>query len=108
MSKPLNPKVTAFKNYLIGDTVITAEFSDTMSGFAFRLRHTDSVHNVIGAWCWHYESFATLLYGGKTYIMGSCYGLLPKDETPFELVAPTCEVESLVRVKNVNKVESVA
>ena len=80
--KSQNPPITDSIPYQFSGVTIYAEFSDTVEGFAFRLRAED---NTASHWCWAYDSLATLHYNTRTFILGTCYGHLPKVETPFEV-----------------------
>jgi hypothetical protein len=76
--------VTQQTHHKFKDINITAQFSDTIDGFAFRL--VQSPEN-IGKWTLHYESFARLTIGTRNFRLGSSYweDSFPS-EIPFELV----------------------
>ena len=77
-----NIKITESVVFMVNGLLITAQFSDTVEHFAFRLCHG----TINGKWIKHYGSLVTLEVGKRKFIMGTGYGLLPTNETPFELV----------------------
>ena len=82
MIEPESIKATAINSRVFGNLTVSFEIADIAEGFYHRLVcgefHTE--------WSGYYEGLDTLKVDNRIFIAGTCYGLLPMGEVPYELI----------------------
>ena len=82
-------KITDTKTKTFGDLQISTEISDTEASFRYRLKAVNIKEKsiVVGSWCSHYPSPATVEINGRYFAMFTAYwdGTFPIEQ-PVEIV----------------------